>query len=145
MGLTWATAREKVRVARALRGLPLLAEALGQGRLSYAQARAITRVATGRDENSWVALARHSTAAQLEQAARGAGRVRRNEQRAADPERVAWEDRARTSWDTDGTLLLSVRISPAHAPSVLAALKQARALEQAERDAALQALAAGVA
>ena len=38
-GLTQVTAQEKVRVARALRSLPLTAEAFGQGRLSYAQVR----------------------------------------------------------------------------------------------------------
>ena len=39
LGLTQATAQEKVRVARALPALPLTAAAFGQGRREYAQVR----------------------------------------------------------------------------------------------------------
>ena len=46
IGLDLGAARERVRVARALGTLPLLAEALARGELSYAKVRAITRVAT---------------------------------------------------------------------------------------------------
>jgi hypothetical protein len=42
------TAREKVRVAKALPDLPQIAEALRSGAISYAKARAMTRVATPR-------------------------------------------------------------------------------------------------
>ena len=40
-----ATAREKVRVARALGKLPVMDQALKTGKLSYAKARALTRIA----------------------------------------------------------------------------------------------------
>src|SRR3989454_9513020 len=46
VGLDPGAAREKVRVARALGMLPLLAQALARGGLSYAQVRALTRGAT---------------------------------------------------------------------------------------------------
>ena len=46
VGLDLGAAREKVRVARALGQLPLLAAALARGELSYAKVRALTRVAT---------------------------------------------------------------------------------------------------
>src|SRR5207247_11457914 len=46
VGLDPGAAREKVRVARALGTLPLLAQALARGELSYAKVRALTRVAT---------------------------------------------------------------------------------------------------
>ena len=46
VGLDPGAARERVRVARALATLPLLAEALARGKLSYAKVRALTRVAT---------------------------------------------------------------------------------------------------
>ena len=39
-------AREHVRVARALRDLPVLRAEFGAGRLSYAKIRALTRIAT---------------------------------------------------------------------------------------------------
>src|ERR687889_1782210 len=44
-GLSPVTAREHVRVARALRGLPRIAAAFDAGRLSYAKVRALTRIA----------------------------------------------------------------------------------------------------
>ena len=50
VGLDLGAAREKVRVARALATLPLLAQALARGELSYAKVRALTRVATPETE-----------------------------------------------------------------------------------------------
>lgn len=50
IGLDLGAAREKVRVARALGTLPLLAQALARGELSYAKVRALTRVATPETE-----------------------------------------------------------------------------------------------
>ena len=44
-GMSPTTAREHVRVARALRGLPLIKAAFDAGRLSYAKVRALTRIA----------------------------------------------------------------------------------------------------
>src|SRR5829696_906085 len=44
IGLDLGTAREKVRVARALGDLPRIDDALRQGVLSYAKVRAVTRV-----------------------------------------------------------------------------------------------------
>ncbi|MGB8651227.1 MAG: DUF222 domain-containing protein, partial [Mycobacteriales bacterium] len=145
LGFTVATARERVRVARALRGLPLMAEAFGLGRVSYAQVRALTRVATLADEARWVELARRTTAAQLEKAVRGVGRARKDERRRTDPEQVAWQDRARVWWDEDGTLVVTLRVAPEHAPGVLASLEAAQREEQAERDGLLAALAAELA
>jgi hypothetical protein len=46
VGLDLGAARERVRVARALGTLPALAQALARGEVSYAKARALTRVAT---------------------------------------------------------------------------------------------------
>src|SRR5262245_1721553 len=46
VGLDLGAARERVRVARALGGLPQIAAALARGELSYSQVRALTRVAT---------------------------------------------------------------------------------------------------
>ncbi len=44
--LTAGTAREHVRVARALRDLPVIRSEFGAARLSYAKVRALTRIAT---------------------------------------------------------------------------------------------------
>src|SRR4029453_14205719 len=66
VGLDLGAARERVRVARALGSLPLLAEALGRGQLSYAKVRALTRVATPETEARLLAVGRAGTAAPAE-------------------------------------------------------------------------------
>src|SRR5207248_11343963 len=48
VGLDLGAARERVRVARARGALPLLAQALARGALSYVTGRALTRAATPR-------------------------------------------------------------------------------------------------
>jgi hypothetical protein len=65
------TARERVRVARALGTLPRIDEALRTGGLSYAKARALTRVATPANEDRLLAMALTATGAQLERLCRG--------------------------------------------------------------------------
>jgi hypothetical protein len=57
-------------MARALRGLPVTAEAFAAGRLSYSKVRAITRVADPDTEVELVELAAHATASQVERVVR---------------------------------------------------------------------------
>jgi hypothetical protein len=52
-GLAWGTAREWVRVAHALRRLPLIAGAYASGRLSWDQLRPLTRFATAETDAEW--------------------------------------------------------------------------------------------
>src|SRR5512133_3183902 len=61
IGLDRGTAREKVRVARALAQLPTIDEALRLGKLSYAKVRALTRVATPANEAQLLELALAAT------------------------------------------------------------------------------------
>ena len=70
-GLDLGAARERVRVARALAPLPLLAEALGRGELSFAKVRALTRVATPETEARLLGVGRAGTAAHVERIVRG--------------------------------------------------------------------------
>ena len=69
--LTWRTgldpgaARERVRVARALGGLPRLAAALARGELSYSKVRALTRVATPETEEPLLKVGQTGTAAHV--------------------------------------------------------------------------------
>ena len=58
VGLDLGAARERIRVARALGTLPLLAQALARGELSYAKVRALTRVATPETEERLLAVGR---------------------------------------------------------------------------------------
>jgi hypothetical protein len=69
IGLNLGAAREKVRVARALATLPLLAQALARGELSYAKVRALTRVATPETEKRLFGVGRAGTASHVERAA----------------------------------------------------------------------------
>jgi len=70
-GIDLGAAREKVRAARALDGLPETSAAMARGALSFAKVRALTRVATARNEGDLLELARGSTAADLERMVRG--------------------------------------------------------------------------
>ena len=65
------SAREHVRVARALEGLQAVRECFGRGELSYSKVRAITRIATPEIESELVEMARWATASQLERLVRG--------------------------------------------------------------------------
>ena len=56
-GLELGAAREKVRVARALKDLPRLSAAMQRGELSYSKVRALTRVATPETESSLLDVA----------------------------------------------------------------------------------------
>src|SRR5260221_10034487 len=60
------TAREQVRVARALAGLPVICSEFAAGRMSYAKARALTRVATPATEAGLAEITGPMTAAQCE-------------------------------------------------------------------------------
>src|SRR5438876_4239654 len=75
VGLDAGATRERVRVARALGTLPLLAEALARGELSYAKVRALTRVATPETEEQLLAVGRAGTADHVERIVRGWRRV----------------------------------------------------------------------
>jgi hypothetical protein len=77
VGLDLGAARERVRVARALGGLPRLAQALGGGELSYAKVRALTRVATAETEERLLAVGRAGTAEHVERIVRGWRRLDR--------------------------------------------------------------------
>src|SRR2546429_6359925 len=77
VGLEPGAAREHVRVARALGTLPLLAQALARGELSYSKIRALTRVASPETEERLLAVARAGTAEHVERIVRGWRRVDR--------------------------------------------------------------------
>ena len=106
--LSWAcgidthTAREKVRVARALTELPLLSEALAKGELGYSKVRALTRIATGGNEADLLNIGLHGTAQHVEKFVR----LYRRAKRAEETERAdaQHENRGLTFWhEDDGT------------------------------------------
>src|SRR6202046_3810391 len=56
-GLNLGAAREKVRVAHALVGLPKIAASMARGELSYSKVRAVSRVACEATEDTFLMIA----------------------------------------------------------------------------------------
>ena len=117
-GLDQRAAHEKVRVARALESLPLVAAAFERGELSYSKVRAITRVAHCGIEQALVDTARSIHTAGLEQIVSGIRRARVLNH----PERAEHQPAARRSvtyrYDEDGTVVMTARL-PAEDHAVL--------------------------
>ncbi len=110
-GMTPGAAREKVRVARALGSLPRISEGMARGELSYSKVRALTRVATGENEEELVETARHTTAAQMERLVRGWRWLDRQEE--AEAERGRHGRRYLHLYpDGDGSYRLRGRLDP---------------------------------
>ncbi|HET6629183.1 MAG TPA: DUF222 domain-containing protein, partial [Woeseiaceae bacterium] len=63
-------ARERVRVAHAMKTLPAIAMAFAKGRLSYSKVRALTRVAKPENEDELLTFALKTTAARVEERCR---------------------------------------------------------------------------
>jgi hypothetical protein len=131
-GMSPGAAREHVRVARALGGLPLTAEAFAAGRLSYSKVREITRVADAGTEVELVELATHATASQLARVVRA---WRRSDE--VDAGVVAEKRSFQWHWDADGMLTLQVRMDGESGAALLAAVESL-----AERDARRERAAA---
>ena len=125
MGLDLGAARERVRVARALGTLPILAEALTRGELSYAKVRALTRVASPETEARLMAVGRAGTAAHIERIVRGWRRVDCR----AESRETARQHASRALHvhrDDDGTVVLRGRLTPELGELFLRALDAAR-------------------
>ena len=110
-GIDLGAAREKVRVARALPGLPRISAALACGSISYAKVRAITRVATPATEQRLLDVALAGTASHVERIVRA---WRRTDRVIAAQEADARHlSRHLTTWiDDDGMLVLRGRLTP---------------------------------
>jgi 5-methylcytosine-specific restriction endonuclease McrA len=125
VGLDLGAARERVRVARALGTLPLLAQALARGELSYAKVRALTRVATPETEPRLLAVGRAGTAAHIERIVRGWRRVDRQAE-AREAARQHANRSLHVYQDDDGTVVLRGRLAPEVGALLLRALDAAR-------------------
>ena len=139
--LSWAcgidthTAREKVRVARALTELPLLSEALARGELGYSKVRALTRIATPKNEDDLLNIGLHGTAQHVEKFVRLHRRAKRAEE--TEQAEAQHENRGLTFWhEDDGTVVLHGRFPPEMGARILGALDAAMAAHDAEQPAA---------
>lgn len=112
-GVGMGAAREKVRVARALENLPKVAAAMASGSLSYSKVREITRVAAPETEDYLLMMARHGTAAHVENLVRAYRRCQEAEELSRE-ERQRQNRRVSFRYDDDGSLVLTCRL-PAEA------------------------------
>jgi hypothetical protein len=120
-GIALGTARDQVRVGRALERFPVTRAAFAKGALSYSQVRAIVRLdAPERHEAEVVDLARHATGAHLERIVRAYARAS-----AADEERREARRGAAWFWDDDGCLVVNARLAPEEGALLLAAMQAA--------------------
>ena len=134
-GIDAHTAREKVRVARALEARPLLSAAAARGELGYSKLRALTRIATAENEADLVDIARHGTAQHVEKFVR----LYRQAKRAEETEGADTQHRERslTWWyEHDGGLVLHGRFPPEIGARILSALDAAMEAHEAEQPAA---------
>jgi hypothetical protein len=113
-------AREHVRVARALRDLPVIRARFAAAELSYAKVRALTRIATPATEAGLAGLAGPMTASQLERFARAHRRVTQaDDADARVRRRLAWR------FEDDGSLSGTFRLPPLAGAVLLKALRAA--------------------
>ena len=113
-------AREHVRVARALRDLPVIRSEFAAGRLSYAKVRALTRIATPGNEQGLAEIAGPMTGNQLERFARAHRQVSHADDTTA-------QVRRRLTWrfEEDGSLAGTFRLPPLAGAVLLQALRAA--------------------
>jgi hypothetical protein len=134
-GLSPVTAREHVRVARALRELPRIGAAFTAGRLSYAKVRALTRVAAPDCEPALLEFATTATASQTETFCRAWRKVDDDAGTMGAERRPEVGQSFRFSTDDEGYLTLSVRM-PAEAGAALMTAIESLAEREARRERA---------
>jgi hypothetical protein len=134
-GIGMNAAREKVRVAHALAGLPKISEAFRKGELSYSKVRAMTRIADTSNEDYLLMIARHGTAHHVEQLVSKYRRCKRLQETAtANAQHLAREVICR--YDTDGTVVIEARLPAEQGELVMKALELAMERRQTDLRAA---------
>ena len=109
VGLNLGAAREKLRVAHALKALPKISASMARGEISYSKARALTRIASEATEDGLLMIALHGTAYHVE-------RVVKYYRKAEHAEELRREERQLercrfTSWyDSDGSFVFHGRM-----------------------------------
>jgi len=123
-GIGLGAAREKVRVAHALKDLPKTSDAFRRGSVSFSKVRAMTRVATPENEEYLLMIARHGTASHIERLVRHYRRVKRIEALEAEEQR---HDLRSLDWhvDDDGSYVFRARLTPEQGERVVQAVEAA--------------------
>ncbi len=108
-GIALGAAREKLRTAHALAGLPRIAEAMAEGRLSFSKVRAMTRVAESSNEDYFLSIGLNGTASQVEKLVRSFRRAKESQELS----REAAQQRNQSLWwfyEPDGSLTINGRL-----------------------------------
>ena len=119
LGMDRRTAREKIRVARALEELPITKAAFMAGELTYCKVRAVTRIATPATDAELAEFAKVATGAHLATLGRG---YRQSRGGSAEPPRTFLRYRL----DDDGSIVGSFRLPPAEGKVFLEGLNAER-------------------
>jgi hypothetical protein len=123
-GLNIGAAREKVRVAQALGGLPRISASMARGELSYSKVRALTRVACAATEENLLMIALHGTAHHVESIVRLYRRAEQAEELSREARQQ--ENRSVQFWyEEDGSLVLKARLPALGGALVVKALDAA--------------------
>jgi hypothetical protein len=132
-GIGMNAAREKVRVAHALKDLPGISAAFERGEVSYSKVRAMTRVANADNEDYLLMIARHGTAWHVEKLISTYRRCERVQH--IELSNVQHKTRFLDYYfDEDGCLVFSGRVPPEQGALIVKALE--RSVEERYRDAA---------
>ncbi|MBN1237716.1 MAG: DUF222 domain-containing protein [Gammaproteobacteria bacterium] len=108
-GIGLSAAREKVRVAHALRDLPATSAAFEKGQISYSKVRALTRAADALNEQELLDYALHANAGQVEERCR---QIRNVRPASVEEARRAWQRRSMSVFRNDarGTMTISIEV-----------------------------------
>lgn len=123
-GLNLGAAREKVRVAHALAGLPKIAAAMARGELSYSKVRAMSRVACEATEEAFLMIALHGTAHHVESLVRGYRRAQQAEELSREAQQHANRS-VSYEYADDGSLVLKARLPAVAGAMLIQALEAA--------------------
>jgi hypothetical protein len=123
-GLNLGAAREKVRVAHALVGLPKIAASMARGELSYSKVRALSRVACPATEEALLMIALHGTAHHVERLVQGYRRAQEAQELSREAQQQANRSVAH-EFAEDGSLILKARLPAVAGALVLKALEAA--------------------
>jgi Domain of unknown function (DUF222) len=124
-GLKIGAARERLRVAWALKDLPKISAAMAKGALSFSKVRAISRIATRANEDQLLTITLRGTA---EDAERAVQELRRGSHKNQDTKHPTGQRNVRSvthAWKRDGSLLLTARLPAESGKLVLHALETA--------------------
>ncbi len=108
-GIALGAAREKLRTAHALVGLPRIAEAMAEVRLSFSKVRAMTRVAEPANEEMLLNIGLNGTATHVEKLVRSYRRAKESQELS----REAQQQRNQSLWwfhEPDGSLTIKGRL-----------------------------------